>query len=87
MSDEPDEFIFKAVVLNGRVVLDAPLALPDGTLVTIQRYAVGDLPGEDGEPAGLAYRVRHLAEALDVQAVRLRALERLVKRQDGQDAA
>lgn len=70
-----DELVVKAVVLNGRVVLDAPLGLPDGTLVTVRRYESGE---DVGAPA-VRDTIRKLAELADIHDVKLRALERAVK--------
>jgi hypothetical protein len=82
-----DEFTVKAVVLNGRVVLDAPLAVPDGTLVTVQRYHEGDLPGDSGPRPSLDAMVRQLATLVDLHEIKLRVLERSAKHQGGPEAA
>lgn len=82
-----DEFAVKAVVLNGRVILDAPLAMPDGTLVTVQRYHEGDLPGASGARPSLEAMVRQLAGLVDLHDIKLRVLERTAKHQGGSEAA
>lgn len=84
---EPADFICKAVVLNGRVVLDERLDVPDGTLVTVWRYEIGDLPGELADKPSAESMVRQLATLVDVHSVKLRALEQTLRRQGGQDAA
>jgi hypothetical protein len=43
----------KAVVRNGRIVVDAPANLPDGTEVELQLIAKGD-PWADMDPQGRA---------------------------------
>lgn len=43
-----ERFWVQGVVKNGQVVLDVPLDLPDGTVVTVQDYD----PDDDPRPVG-----------------------------------
>ncbi|HEX4606882.1 MAG TPA: hypothetical protein VH092_01630 [Urbifossiella sp.] len=43
---DPDDLLVKGVVRGGQIVLEAPLGVPDGMLVTITGYQLGDIPGE-----------------------------------------
>lgn len=49
--DAVELFWVQGVVRNGQVVLDPPLGLPDGTVVTVTRYHPDENPFPDG-PAG-----------------------------------
>jgi hypothetical protein len=87
MEAVPAGLLVKAVVLNGRVVLDVPLAVPDGTLVTVRQYEYGDMPGEDTDRPTVPNLVRDLLVTADRTDVRLRALENAAKRKSGPEAA
>lgn len=53
MDDEEElDFAVRGVVRGGQVVIDTPLDVPDGTLVTIRPYRNGDVPvaGSDSTP-------------------------------------
>ena len=43
-------FWLQGVVKNGQVVLEKPLALPDGTVVTVMDYDPADNPLPNGQP-------------------------------------
>ncbi|MBN9517963.1 hypothetical protein J0H58_05510 [bacterium] len=87
MDGQPADFAVKGVVLHGKVVLDAPVPLPDGTLVTIRLYDPGELPGEGDVPESLKDWVHRLSTLVDIQGVKLKGLERAVKGLGGQEAA
>jgi hypothetical protein len=87
MEGVPAEFAVKGVVLHGKVVLDAPVPMPDGTLVTVRLYDPGELPGERDVPESLKDWVGKLSATVDLQGLKLRALERTIKGQGGQEAA
>lgn len=69
MAAEPDYdavelFWVQGVVRNGQVVLDPPLSLPDGTVVTVRKYDPDDDPRSVGPagPVGLEEAVRIMTE-------------------------
>jgi len=87
MEGDQADFAVKGVVLHGKVVLEAPVPMPDGTLVTVRLYDPGELPGERDVPESLKDWVGKLSAMVDLQWIKLKALERTIKGQGGQEAA
>ncbi len=81
------DFAVKGVVLHGKVVLETPISMPDGTLVTVRHYDPGELPGEGDVPESLKDWVRKLSALVDVQGIKLKVLERAIEGLGGQEAA
>ncbi|HYH68386.1 MAG TPA: hypothetical protein VD866_27075 [Urbifossiella sp.] len=87
MDGVPVDYAVKGVVLHGKVVLDAPVPMPDGTLVTVRLYDPGELPGEGDVPESIKDRLYKLYAMVDLQGIKLKVLERAIKGQGGQEAA
>lgn len=62
--DAVELFWVQGVVRNGQVVLDPPLDLPDGTVVTVTKYHPDEnpLPVGPAGPAGLEEALRIMTE-------------------------
>jgi hypothetical protein len=82
--EEPVEFTVKGVVRNGQVVLEAPLDVPDGTFVTIQRYCLGDIAGEAWPPP-TPEQLQAIRD--DLAWLRAKAGQKTRNEQGGQEAA
>jgi hypothetical protein len=81
--EEPLEFAVRGVVRNGQVVLDTPLDVPDGTVVTVKEYDKSDYPPVFTPPT--EEQLRWLKS--DIARLQERARNRAAGGQPRQDAA
>lgn len=77
------DFAVRGVVRDGHIVLDAPLAAPDGTYVTITPYRNGDVPELAEYPPLTEEDVQWFREHTD----RLRSRAAAATRRGAPDAA